>query len=144
MDRLIRRAEPADCAALAKISAEAFSQPMSEAEFKRELEAAFSITLAAVQGKEVVGFINLWQVCGEADLNNIAVLKAYRRAGLGQALLDAGVLECSGCGSITLEVRESNAAAIAFYRKNGFVPVGRRKGFYEKPAEDAIIYKREL
>ena len=54
------------------------------------------------------------------------------------------MLECSACGSITLEVRESNAAAIAFYRKNGFVPVGRRKGFYEKPVEDALIYKREL
>lgn len=140
----IRPAAPDDCAALAFISAQAFSQPMSESEFLRELEVGFSLTLVAIVDGEAAGFINIWRVCGEADLNNIAVLEKHRRKGIGQALLDEGLAACKDCAGMTLEVRRSNKGAIAFYEKNGFVLLGERKGFYDKPAEDALIYKREL
>ena len=70
----VRMAEPADCKALADISAQAFTQPMSEGEFGRELETKFSRTLIAETGGDVVGYINIWLISGEADLNNIAVI----------------------------------------------------------------------
>ena len=65
----IRKAEEKDCKALAAISAEAFTQPMSEAEFGRELATKFSRTLIAETGGDIVGFINIWLISGEADLN---------------------------------------------------------------------------
>ena len=46
--------------------------------------------------------------------------------------------------SISLEVRVSNAPAIALYRKVGFAEVGRRKGFYTRPTEDALIMELKL
>ena len=140
----IRRAEKKDCKALAAISAQAFTQPMSEAEFGRELDTKFSRTLIAETGGDIVGFINIWLISGEADLNNIAVIPKYRRLGVGQALLSHGIKACDGCSVITLEVRPSNTAAVAFYEKNGFKLVGYRKAFYEKPTEDAAMYKKVL
>lgn len=141
---VIRRALAGDCEGLGRISVQAFSQPMSSAEFERELSVRFSLILIAEVNGALAGFINIWRVCGEADLNNIAVDTAYRRRGIGQALLDAGIRECSDCSVMTLEVRRSNSAAIAFYEKNGFEFIGVRKDFYEKPQEDAAIYKKAL
>mgnify|MGYP002582415600 FL=1 len=43
---------------------------------------------------------------------------------------------------MTLEVRESNLAARRLYEKNGFEIVGKRKNYYEKPAEDAILMSK--
>ena len=143
-DIVVRQAAPADCVRLSEISAQAFSQPMTTSEFERELSLSFSHTLLVQADGKTVGFVNVWSVYGEADLNNIAVDSAFRRMGLGQALLDAALELCHGCGSITLEVRASNSAAIAFYEKNGFTPLGRRKDFYEKPTEDALIYQKSL
>lgn len=140
----VRMAEAGDCKALARISAGAFSQPMSEGEFRRELETKFSRTLIAETGGDIVGYINIWLIAGEADLNNIAVTPKYRRLGVGQALLSEGLRACTGCSVITLEVRPSNTAAVAFYEKNGFKLVGYRKAFYEKPTEDAAMYKKVL
>ena len=140
----IRKAEEKDCKALAAISAEAFTQPMSEAEFGRELATKFSRTLIAETGGDIVGFINIWLISGEADLNNIAVLKKFRRMKVGQALLVHGLRDCEGCSVVTLEVRPSNTAAVAFYENNGFKLVGYRKAFYEKPTEDAAMFKKVL
>lgn len=140
----IREAERNDCKALAEISKQAFTQPMSENEFGRELDTAFSKTLIAETGGDIVGYINIWLISGEADLNNIAVIPKYRRLGVGQVLLSEGIKKCEGCSVITLEVRPSNTAAVAFYEKNGFKLVGYRKAFYEKPMEDAAMYKKVL
>ncbi len=144
MNISVTAAKKADCKALADISARAFSQPMSEKEFERELDVNFSRTLAAFLDGETAGFINIWIVGGNADLNNIAVKKEYRRMGLGQMLLDSALALCKECESMTLEVRVSNTAAIAFYKKNGFELIGRRRDFYSYPTEDALIYRREI
>ena len=144
MNITVRKAAEGDCKALAAISAEAFSQPMSENEFKRELETKFSRTLIAETGGEIAGFINIWLISGQADLNNIAVAKKFRRMKIGRALLFEGLRECEGCSVMTLEVRPSNTAAVAFYEKNGFKLVGYRKAFYEKPTEDAAMFKKVL
>ncbi len=77
----------------------------------------------------------------EGQITNIAVHPDYRRAGLGTAIVRALLRHAKDCHleSVSLEVRASNAAAIALYRTAGFAEVGRRKGFYQKPVEDALV-----
>lgn len=76
---------------------------------------------------------------------NLAVAPAYRRTGIAQSLVH-GLLDALAdrkVSSLTLEVRASNADAIALYDKLGFSQVGRRPRYYEKPREDALILRKE-
>ena len=81
------------------------------------------------------------RVLDEGYIANVAVDAAFRRQGVATALLrtlleDAQIHRLS---FVTLEVREGNLAAVSFYRKLGFQEVGRRKGFYTAPQEDAVL-----
>ena len=86
----------------------------------------------------LLGYIGMKAVCDEADITNVAVDPTYRRRGIARALFGA----CFAAGELdflTLEVRPSNAAALALYRELGFQPVGRRRDFYTDPTEDALL-----
>ena len=72
----------------------------------------------------------------EREILNLAVAPNYRRSRVATALLKH---ELSREATHFLEVRESNVAAVALYRKCGFVEVGRRAGYYEFPTETAIV-----
>jgi ribosomal-protein-alanine N-acetyltransferase len=80
------------------------------------------------------------------ELTNIGLRQTIRNQGFGQLLLKAFLTRCRQVGgsSVILEVRESNANAIAFYRKFGFETTGRRRGFYSAPFEDALTMRLEL
>ena len=80
----------------------------------------------------------------EGDIGNVAVAPDSRRRGIGAALLKALFAESErrGAAVLQLEVRESNLAARRLYEKNGFEIVGKRKNYYEKPAEDAILMSK--
>ena len=82
----------------------------------------------------------------EGQITNIAVHPDHRGQGLGLAIVQALIKHAKAerLASITLEVRVSNTPAISLYRKVGFVEVGRRKGFYTKPTEDALIMELKL
>ena len=111
----------------------------SEEAFLREARTPTSFYVVAVLGEEVVGFAGY--------ITNIAVAESCRRQGLGRAMLSALIDHCreSGASFLTLEVRQSNAPAIALYESMGFLPEGRRKNFYRQPTEDAILMtKRDL
>jgi len=87
------------------------------------------------------GYVGMMFVLDEGYIANVAVSPEYRRRGLADMLINelekrAKELKLS---FMTLEVRESNSAAIALYEKHGFNPVGRRKKYYELPTEDAIL-----
>ena len=77
---------------------------------------------------------------------NIAVTPQYRRQGVAQALVEALVAHLKEREniSLTLEVRVSNAPAIALYNKLGFEQVGRRPRYYTNPREDGLILRKEL
>lgn len=113
---------------------------------ERQLETlpAEAVYLTALSDGVVCGIGCLYCVAGEAELQNLAVLPAYRRHGAAQALLDALFAEARkrGCRSVFLEVAAGNEGAQALYRKNGFAPVGRRPGFYR--GEDALLLRKEL
>lgn len=91
----------------------------------------------------VLGYSVAWYVAEEAEIANLAVSSAARRCGIG-ALLLARILEAAGtfgAAAVFLEARESNVAALALYGSQRFVVVGRRKRYYQKPVEDAVIMR---
>jgi [ribosomal protein S18]-alanine N-acetyltransferase len=99
--------------------------------------------LVVEQSGNVVGFIVGRQVEDEWEIENIAVTGSARRCGLGSRLVGELFDLVRSCGgkSVFLEVRESNRAARSLYEKWAFIEVGRRKMYYQNPAEDALILK---
>ena len=128
---------------LEKLERICFSRPWSRKMLAEELEnecAAFLVAEDAATGK-VVGYAGLLVVADEGYITNVAVFPGCRRQGVADALV-TGLLHRAaaiGLATVTLEVRQSNAPAIALYHKHGFVPVGRRKNYYTAPTEDAIL-----
>ena len=110
-----------------------------------ELNNPLSLWLVAVEEDRVAGYVGSQSVCGESDMMNIAVHPDFRRQGLAEQLVDhlVAALKEKGNVSLTLEVRASNAPAIALYEKTGFSEVGRRKNYYRNPKEDALILRKE-
>jgi ribosomal-protein-alanine N-acetyltransferase len=94
----------------------------------------------------VAGYVVAWFVMEEGELANLAVAPSERRKGLGRVMLDAMLADAArrGARQIYLEVRESNQAARALYEARKFEEVGRRKRYYRKPEEDALILRRTL
>ncbi len=134
----IRPMEPADCGAVAAIEKECFSQPWSRAEFENQLTLSIARTYVSEENGEVTGFINVWVVAGEINLNNIALTEKSRGRGLGRALIEH-MEKNEQAQRCNLEVRVSNERAIRLYRSIGFEEVGLRKGFYSEPKEDALL-----
>lgn len=116
--------------------------PWSEKAFLAELDNPVSEISVAQDGDgNVVGFLVTWQVLDEVHLLNVAVAPEHRRRGIGrwlvQQLLERALDEKSTW--VSLEVRVSNAAAIALYDSLGFVLVGRRREYYADNDEDALL-----
>ena len=126
-------------AALAEIERACFHAPWSEQMLREELGRG--IFLVAEQAGETVGYVGCQTVLDEGYITNVAVDPACRRQGIARALIDAlqSRAAAAGLAFVTLEVRASNAAAIALYEKVGFVPVGTRRNFYTAPTEDAVL-----
>ncbi len=118
-----------------------FSMPWTADVIRSELNNPSCLYLAAVDGDTLVGYIGVQTVLDEGYINNVAVRPEYRRRGIAAALISllAEQAQAIGLAFMTLEVRESNAPAISLYEKLGFTTVGRRKNYYEKPREDAIL-----
>lgn len=133
----IEKARPEHIKALAALEKECFSDPWPEDMIGRMADK-FAV---ALEGDALMGYIVLSTVLDEGNIDNVAVSPAYRRRGAADALV-ADVISRSrdmGLAFLMLEVRAGNEPAIALYRKHGFREVGRRKNYYEKPREDAIL-----
>ena len=132
-------------APIAELEKICFSDPWSESSIASELSNPLSCWLVAVEGEKVAGYIGSQTVMGETDMMNVAVHPDFRRQGVAQTLILALVdaLKERGSHWLMLEVRQSNAPARALYEKLGFAEVGRRKNYYSKPREDALILRKE-
>jgi [ribosomal protein S18]-alanine N-acetyltransferase len=86
-----------------------------------------------------IGHLLYSHVVDEMEILTVAVEPQYRRQGVGHRLM-GGALAMNHVGSVHLEVRESNNAAQGLYRALGFLPVGRRAGYYED-GEDALLMR---
>ena len=131
---------------IAELEKICFSDPWSENSIAYELTSRLSFWLVAVEDGTVVGYIGSQSVLGEADMMNVAVHPDYRRKGIAEALVNglSRELKLRDNVCLTLEVRDSNAPAIALYEKLGFTQVGLRKNYYRNPKEDARILKKML
>ena len=122
-----------------------FADPWSENSVASELNNDLALWLVAMNDDTVVGYIGSQTVAGETDVMNIAVHPDWRRRGIAQSLIECLVVELKNRGSeaLMLEVRASNAPAIALYEKLEFRQVGRRPNYYRNPQEDALILRKE-
>ncbi len=139
--KLMDRSSYKDAAA---IMAQCLSQPWSEKTLFQELSNPNAHSYVAYEDGEAAGFLSVWEVFGEVSINNIAVVEKFRRRGIAKALMEHMLGELSHALSVTLEVRRSNAAAIALYQSFGFAVAGERKNFYSYPTEDAILMTKYL
>lgn len=137
--------ENAHVSQVAQLEKLCFSAPWSENSISSELTNPLSCWLVALDGDRVAGYVGSQTVLDESDMMNIAVDPQYRRQGIAQALVEELVkcLARKGSRCLTLEVRASNAGAIALYGKLGFVQVGLRKNYYRNPRENAMILRKE-
>lgn len=131
------RLKPEHAKAMSEIENRCFSMPWSLYSCESELKHDYSYYWGAFADEKLVGYCGLHLVVDEGHITNVAVLPEYRRQGLARVLIDI-MLRCD-LRLFTLEVRVSNAAAIALYEQFGFEVLGRRKGYYDQPKEDALI-----
>ena len=143
---IIREMNASDVTAIAELEKCCFSDPWSENSIASELNNPLSYWLVAEVDGEVAGYVGSQSVLDAADMMNLAVSSKYRKQGIGQALVRNLVqhLQQNNVIALLLEVRVSNAPAIALYEKMGFVQVGRRPNYYHNPREDALILRKGL
>ncbi|MBR5155118.1 MAG: ribosomal protein S18-alanine N-acetyltransferase [Clostridia bacterium] len=130
---------------LVKIEEQCFNSGYAKTTFLKELENKIAIYIVAVDGKTVLGYMGLWNICGGADIIDVAVHKDFRRQGIGEGLISEMLKVCKkeNIFEVNLEVRVSNFAARELYKKMGFSEVGLRKLYYENK-EDAILMKIKI
>jgi len=137
---IIRKATAADVPLLVEIERQSFSNPSWDGDaFLR-----YPCIVAEIDGC-VVGFLvsretfpAVGKAPAEREILNLAVTTECRRMGIATALLRHELIQGA---THFLEVRESNVAAQALYRKSGFVEIGRRLDYYQFPAETAIVMR---
>lgn len=136
-----RKMLPSDAAAVEQVERACFSMPWSRESFWEEAAQEAAYYLLAFEEEKLVGYVGVWLLGEEGHITNVAVTPEARRRGAGTALLLAlmRIARERGVRSMTLEVRPSNEAALALYKKFGFRSVGRRPHYYTDNDEDAEI-----
>lgn len=142
---LIRAPKPGDAGRLHEIERACFPDPWPAHSFVELCDGSRSDCWVAEVGGEVVGYWIGRRIDEEAELANFAVAPDRQAQGIGRELLRDFIETVGGLRRTTiyLEVRVSNAAALKLYAAEGFQEVGRRKAYYTKPVEDAIVMRRE-
>jgi len=124
---------------------ECFTIPWSKNMFLDELQNDLARYMVISYSGKIAGYGGMWIILDEAHITNIAIDPKHQKHGLGSQLLMHMIkqAEAEGAKQMTLEVRESNLAALKLYRKFGFIECGIRKKYYEDNQEDALIMWRK-
>ena len=139
---IVRQATKSDAEAIYTIETDSFSTPWSLESVIRELEEQKErIYFLVEEDGQAVAYAGAWMVYDEGQITNIAVRPESRREGYGAIVTRKLIKELfnRGMTEIFLEVRVSNIAALALYRRLGFTVKGIRKSYYTNPTEDAYI-----
>ena len=142
----IRQVGLTDVRSLWEIEKLSFPSPWSLWVFLIEYSTSTSTILVAgpppPEPWETWGYIVYWMVAEEMHILNLAVHPTQRRRGIARALVTAALEQArsQGAGVAWLEVRPSNAAALALYQSFGFEEIGVRPGYYSDNREDALLY----
>ncbi len=145
----ITRSELADVPELKRIEIECGLSPWSIGSYQSEMERPDSVILKAQQlNGRVIGFI-LGRIpldVGDAEIYNLGIATTLRREGIASMLVDRFLIICveRKAAAIWLEVRDSNVAALSFYRSHGFIQKGVRSNFYSNPTENAVLMRLSL
>lgn len=146
MSVVLRRLELSDLDAVERIERASYPTPWSRSMFASELAKPSALSLGAVdESGTLVGYLILSRYVDAWHVMNVAVDGAHRRQGVASALLRQLLEDTSGDArrGYTLEVRVSNAGAIALYERFEFRPKGLRRGYYTDNREDALIMWRD-
>jgi [ribosomal protein S18]-alanine N-acetyltransferase len=135
----IRRLGYSDLPTVLSIERRSFPTPWSLAMFVLELSKPSGICLAATGPDGLAGYLVCSRYADVWHLMNVAVVPERRRSGIATTLIQRLFDEAGSDARYTLEVRTSNAEAIAMYRRFGFKPAGRRRRYYHDNGEDALI-----
>lgn len=135
-----------ESAAVAEMEHQIFPDKWSERAVLDTLENEQTICLTAEKAGRLIGYLFAYVAADEADIARVAVLKESRKQGVGSELMKElkKVGQEQELKKLLLDVRRSNTAARAFYKKLGFTEDGVRPGFYEKPEEDAVLMSCEI
>jgi ribosomal-protein-alanine N-acetyltransferase len=159
---LIERMQESDLGEVLKIEQVSFSMPWTRIMFETELrETTLSYPIVArwlgEPTKEnispegdpsvypICGYSVFWHVLDEIHIGNLAVAPAYQRHGVASALIK-NILNLGQQWKVvrvSLEVRQSNEAAIRLYLRFGFKEVAIRRKYYTQPIEDAIVMVKD-
>jgi [ribosomal protein S18]-alanine N-acetyltransferase len=141
---LIRPMGVADIDEVVAIEAASFSDPWPRSAFEDLLQREYATLRVAASDAGVLGYCVLLRAADEGEIANIACAGHARGGGIGGRLLDdaLALADASGTVAVYLEVRVSNAPARALYARRGFALVGRRRGYYQHPTEDALVLRR--
>jgi ribosomal-protein-alanine N-acetyltransferase len=133
-----------DLSAIEEIERSSYPTPWSRSMFAGELAKPSSICLGAFEETRLVGYLIVSRYVDAWHVMNVAVIPEERRHGIASALLRQlfELTEGDDRRGYTLEVRVSNAGAIALYERLGFEPRGVRRGYYTDNREDALIMWR--
>jgi [ribosomal protein S18]-alanine N-acetyltransferase len=135
----------ADLEAIEMIERASYPTPWSRAMFSTELAKPSSLSLAAVEGSVLIGYVVISRYVDAWHIMNVAVAPTHRRAGIASRLLER-LFELTSDDArrgYTLEVRVSNTPAIRLYERHGFVARGTRRAYYTDNREDALIMWRD-
>ena len=148
----IRRMRKEDIPGVLQVERACFSEPWSAETFSATLLLPYAYYYVAEmlpdaggemreETPRIVGQCGVRDILGEGEITNVSVLPGFRGRGISRRLLGMLLREAGERGTrvFTLEVRAGNRPAIALYESLGFRTEGVRRGFYEKPAEDALI-----
>ena len=146
---MLRHAIEDDMPRILEIEQATISPPWTHGGLLREInntDAYFILATENIPREEyveelILGFIIMRRVANVGELFQIAVDEEHRRRGIADDLMDASLAWARyfEVTSIYLEVRKSNDSAIKLYKKHGFKKLGKRKGYYTEPVEDALV-----
>ena len=147
-DVIVRPATAQDLAEVTALERRCYSDPWPASAFASlpgNSQVSFVVARQPTDGA-LIGFAIAWFVLDEGELANLAVAPEVRRKGIGRILLEMIIDDAQSrrIGQLFLEVRESNVAARSLYAGESFLEIGRRKHYYRKPPEDALILRRDL
>jgi [ribosomal protein S18]-alanine N-acetyltransferase len=145
-DIRIRTLRGVDVERVLEIEERSFSTPWRESTFRGLLRRTDTDLLGAFRDERLVGYAISWTILDQAELGNVAVAPEARGLGVGRRLVETMLdrLRYRSVSECFLEVRVSNEVAQGLYRTLGFDIVGRRRGYYTEPVEDALVMRVHL
>jgi ribosomal-protein-alanine N-acetyltransferase len=140
----VRPYQPGDGEAVSEIGSQSPQAAQWSKESYDQAHSSGQILLTAELNSQICGFLVARIIGDEAEILNMAVDKLHRRHGIGSCLLTTAIsaARAQNAKNTYLEVRESNSAAICFYRRHGFEKASERRGYYSRPTENAVVMKK--